>query len=85
MHPELVDSSMDEVNGPPLWRTSISTHFTPNITNIVYKFTPSIFLCVASERRLNSEKEKKKIIKIESRAIGLRLSGIKLIPLKDTS
>lgn len=82
MLPEPVDYSMDQVNGPPLWRTSISSHLTPNIANIVRKFAPSIFLCVATERRLNSEK-KKRVLKIESGAIGL--SGIKLTPLKYTS
>ena len=58
MLPEPVDYSMDQVNGPPVWRTSISSHLTPNIANIVRKFAPSIFLCVATERRLNSEKKK---------------------------
>lgn len=53
MDAEPLEYSLIQVNGSPLWRTSFSMHFKPNI----HKFTPSIFLCEASEMSLNSEKK----------------------------
>lgn len=52
---------MDPVSGKQLERTSVYTHFEPNIAIIVRQFTPSISLSLASDKFLNSEKKKMKI------------------------
>ena len=50
---------MAPFNREPLWRASVCTHFEPNNASIIQKFTPSIFLSLASENILYSEKKKK--------------------------
>jgi len=56
---EPLDYSLAQFKRPPLWRTSFSIHFKPNITNIALKFPPSTFLGESSEMSLNSERKKK--------------------------
>ena len=48
---------MEPVNEKPLRRTSVCTHIEPKIASIVQKFTPSVFLSLASDKFLYTEKE----------------------------
>ena len=68
-HLTLVECEIDLVNGQPLWRTLVSTHFEPNIASIVQKFTPSMFLSLAREHSVYSAKTKIEIQKSELWAI----------------
>ena len=64
IHLIVIECEIDVFNRQPLWRTLVSTHFEPNIARIVHKFTPSMFLSLASERSVYSGKKQLKYKKV---------------------